>query len=954
MAHLNPRTTQIRHGSPPEEALWFDPVRWSWLVRAWALFLVIASLAEYFEVLQAVLGPWLPSGRVQNPNLWLTVALLLPFVASQVGTGLWLLLLARPQDPSPDEGAAVLGIIAQTGLVRKQLWRRPRLLSRRVAQPHLVSIFGAPFLIMPNRALPYWRHHLGIMDGERAWRAVVRHELGHLEAWDDLLFLPWLFYWISSLALCAIGLYRVVEGRLDWSVALSHLSVVLGLGLLGRYVVRRREAYCDAFAAVVGGAIGDIRSALEVLTGATRHRTALFRFHFDPHSRLEWLRGRGRRFLDMTRVDLGLVALVYLAIGTTPLAKAAFHDSLRLVARALDTATTIAADSLTLLIIAGVSLARGGKRLSWTELAGAAGICVLGKLIHEWLRRGIPSLGGLWLTAFEVAFQVSFYLLPFAVLFVLVSSWSVAFLAEHRVDSTQSLGWIAFVLAIAWRFTDAAPNLLSQAPLSNMISLLQEGHLEQAGSLSWRVLGSYLLVGVAKASLVVTLWIWAALLRQRLRERVCRWCGTSIGGARQSRIELACSRCGLPVFYHQSAFSRPHHSRERRAHRLLLAGIALVAITAAESSNMRAHFASLLLGETIGPAWVPSLGLAPATTPLPLTADAAPAGIESCTFRWRDRAIQDERGDVNVTVHWDSRPRPEWHHQRTLCSFIAREHGPEEGLVSIPDFLTVTRGAENACQFFHQAKRTHMIFWTKVEVPRCEREGLIIARTPYIDSSGEEDWTVIRRRSIAMGAVPLMISSGEIVPDRECASMIRAYTIVAVALLIGLLVLAAIFLRRMFIKSRYGQRSTAAEVSSTQCENPPALAWGLAKNGPRSVMLVERDEKIRCEVIAILAANGFEPVAFYDFDDLLGDTPPIPQATGTVVISTDKTASIEFIAAIRARYPAVKIIGLIPDSLMVTNEQKHEVCVLSKNEFTMAKLIAAIQQARHTECEIHE
>src|SRR5439155_15214018 len=131
-----------------------------------------------------------------------------------------------------------------------------------------------------------------------------------LYGWDDILFFPSMTYLLCGGVVEMLGWWSVATRRLAFRVAFGHalaLGVVLILGL---YLVRRREAFADAFAVATGGTEEPVRLALQT-TAASRPGSAFLRTHFDARRRLAWLEQAGRPFLDATRTDLCLLGLLW-------------------------------------------------------------------------------------------------------------------------------------------------------------------------------------------------------------------------------------------------------------------------------------------------------------------------------------------------------------------------------------------------------------------------------------------------------------------------------------------------------------------------------------------------------------------------------------------------------------------------------------------------------------------
>ncbi len=172
----------------------------------------------------------------------------------------------------------------------------------------LCSVWVRPLLVLPRQGLAYFEHFLG--DADAAFEAVIGHEMGHLESWDHVLFLPWFCYLVGALIpVATLTSIALVTGN-ESSFSLGRLLILALLGFMGFYVMRRREAYCDAYAVVLAKSEVPCRRALQALAHGSLS-SCLPGSHFHAGERLKLLAERGRAFLKLSGVDLVLFALIY-------------------------------------------------------------------------------------------------------------------------------------------------------------------------------------------------------------------------------------------------------------------------------------------------------------------------------------------------------------------------------------------------------------------------------------------------------------------------------------------------------------------------------------------------------------------------------------------------------------------------------------------------------------------
>jgi hypothetical protein len=390
-------------------------------------------------------------------------------------------------------------------------------------------------LVLPDRALLFWNHYLARDEASGAFQAVVRHELGHIEAWDDVLFLPGLSYLVGSWALVGLGAQRALAGRLSVPLVLEHVALLVGLTVALFHVVRRLEAFCDAFAAVTGGSERAIRLALGVLgSNEPRSSTLLPAFHFAFSARLELLRSRGMAFLQMRQGDLILLTILNVSLNGD-LVGAEWGGGLGEVVNAFSTLTIT---SFSFLALAGLLVARRGRGPAWHEFLLPCALLVVAAMTDRVLRQGEDVSFSLALGFIIALAEAIGSVLPLLLFVYVWMRLARAVLASSITDARRDLITAAITVSLA-----VATIRFALQAVAN--------HLGPSGAASGGELGRY---GAAVVfGLVPTkLLLYAGLLlamgaranRMALRFAcVCRYCGAPLASAARAR-HAACSGCG--------------------------------------------------------------------------------------------------------------------------------------------------------------------------------------------------------------------------------------------------------------------------------------------------------------------------------------------------------------------------------------------------------------------------
>jgi hypothetical protein len=540
--------------SPAHEAVaWLDPRRWSALARAHGLFLAFVTLVEFGALVKVVLGPWLPTPRLAD-ELDLPLALaylalfLLPFVSSQVLTGLWLHRNLR----AGDRLEAGVKRIAREALVTAGTpgagFRRPTVCAGRVRQPAVVSVCGLPFLILPATGLALYRHFLG-PQAEAAFRAAVAHEAGHLEAGDDVLFVPWLAYMSTLAALLAFGLFQVSQGLLSGVTVASHLLAVGLLIPLGMYAIRRREAYADSVAVTALGSTVPILAALKTLPSHGQGWFTWLASHFSAARRSQWIAGAGVPFLTLSRLDVSIVALIYFTAGANPFSLAASGGGGLQFEAAMWVREMVGYVLITLFVLTlcGASIARRGNALPVRDVVLASVVCIVGKQLQELLQRGTFSLSQVGYLALSSCGMFVLGGLLFVGMTRLINRWTVCIVGrpggdvQARLVSAAALLTATFAILASLAQTIAMGMMgrigtegaerLAKAPVEEQIAAF--------APILFTVGALWLLQAVAAVGLIA----WTLLKSRGLPPVPCSECGEGNSARAEERLVVTCSRC---------------------------------------------------------------------------------------------------------------------------------------------------------------------------------------------------------------------------------------------------------------------------------------------------------------------------------------------------------------------------------------------------------------------------
>ena len=426
---------------------WIDPRAWASLVRAYALFLTLATANEYNKIVTEIAGPWIVSaGETAKAGIGegsTRIGLfLLPFLFSQLATAFWLLLRVQPHQASSDNRDAVLlatDVLRSSG-VPASGYRGPKILVGRVAQPALVSLAGRPLLLLPRRGLAYFRHYLEER-GDGAFQAAICHELGHLASWDDLFFVPWLCYITAGLIGC--GVLGLSQGQILQPVV-SHVFMLAALLIFSLYVIRRREAYADSYSVLMIGAVHPCQAAISAIRRSPAQVVSWLGTHFNASRRLSLLNSRGRALIQISGIDLVLIACMYFNLSIDPLSLVkpvgAMGAALTTLLQQLG---QLSLEFLMLLMISGCAVVNEGKIPRRRYLAGAALFClsVMGVFdllwAHEFssLFTGVISIG--W--SVKVVFGTASFVLVFRLMF----RWAV-----EQIRPLQKSGAVSVVRSV--------------------------------------------------------------------------------------------------------------------------------------------------------------------------------------------------------------------------------------------------------------------------------------------------------------------------------------------------------------------------------------------------------------------------------------------------------------------------------------------------------------------------
>jgi Zn-dependent protease with chaperone function len=506
---------------------WIDTVKWSWLVKSYGLTLALVTFVEYSNLLGEVLGPWLPNSvgglRIAGALPWLV----LPLLISQLVTTIWLVAVVRIARP-PDEPQVAIAAQAIARHFARPSWRTPRIVVGRVAQPQLTSVLGMPLLILPRSGLALWDHQFGPKRSPDVFAAIIHHEIAHVMAWDDLLFVPWFTYTTCALGIWLAGLVLSISGRFDPFALLGHLVLLVGIGLLGYYVVRRREAHADAFAVVTQGTDDHVRSALSVLAHPVGHH----RFHFRPRERNEWLSSHGRRFLDLDRIDLGLLAMITIVV-QEPFSDLFQNGALKIATNWL---TESAVEVLVILTVAGMAIARNGQIPAWRDFAVTSAVCALGVACYEALTAFMPNMVSVAavFSSLTVGFTVN--VVNLWILIVVVTRWTEGVFAAVAPPVRAHLIYLPIIYVLG-------KSIVERLGKMGFAARTEHGPFRDSPLDFMILLGTYFGAGLlAHGLLLLAIYAWSRRAI-RVNRTTCEVCASEV----RTPIALACPRCGAAL-----------------------------------------------------------------------------------------------------------------------------------------------------------------------------------------------------------------------------------------------------------------------------------------------------------------------------------------------------------------------------------------------------------------------
>lgn len=726
MSDDRPSEARVDHGRP-----WIDPLRWSALVRAHALFLAIVTATEHAKAATDIFAAWLPepSEKLDRQLTYLAI-IALPLALSYVLTGAWLLLhgATRVRDPK------LLSLLDEALAPAKALGRRPRLLTARVAQPLVISIAGVPFLIVARTGDEYFKFQLGQERGPLAFRAVIAHELGHISGWDDLLFFPWFTYLLSASAVVLAGFGLAATDHLAPMVPFSHALRLAGVAAMGVYVVRRREAFSDVFAAITMGSEAPIRFALDALDRGERE-SSLFATHFSFARRRQWLDSRGCAFLNMSRTDLGLFALVYLTMDGNPLSPLLYEGTrLGSITWWFDSLASFALAVLGILAIAGMTLARGGCRLPSRDLIIAATVCFAGKALHDLALAGFVNVLELGISIFSTAMDVMFELVPFVLIVLILRRWSLGILVTSGTDPKERIVFGAMLIAGLKTALETGTRLVFTPSLFEPLlrSFEQDALRRAVADVSFVLIPSFALQG----AFLVGLGLWAYARPDRCRALQCDRCGAHYPGTSPNHpLALICA-CGaslrpdLAIALDQRSTRLPKMSQRTIA---LVAAVALVTFAPVwvhSGSDLESPPEEIQRSiRAIGPVEVMTIGLELPLDPAEKE-ESSKRGFERRWLGRKDKEAERERGPIRVDVHWDT-ARSDWLRRSSICDFIEAEYAERDAVVPVFSSLPLPTETSGSCQFV-DANGNSWSYTAGIAAPRCERHAIVVTRTPFV------------------------------------------------------------------------------------------------------------------------------------------------------------------------------------------------------------------------------
>jgi hypothetical protein len=520
---------------------WLDPVRWSGLARAWALLLMTLTVSAYARAVTQMFAAWIPSGLeiLLQPETatFPALVLVIPYLSSQLMTGLWLLRRARIRKPDATNRCRTIAAVAiedvmQLGLLR----RRPRLAIGRVGQPVVASVFGVRVLVLPDD-LVLWEHLVGD-EAEIAFRGVILHELGHVYVWDDLLNTPWIAYVGCAVAAIGVGFGLAFLGRLPIVEPLRLLIVFAGLALGGVYVVRRRVAFADAFAVVIDRREAPIRAAIGALplrSGAGPHFSAVVRS--------AWLGRAGGPFFESGPLDLALIVAMLVLPGVdAPLGTLSTSlGGIGSMASFVDGLIEMGIRALTLWSLVGLVIARAGRRPPARAFVIALVSWVLIEACYRFITEVGPSIGWSPIPLVNLVLSGLVVDVPAPlVVCIVTTAWASALISSGLVDPRNVISrvvkrfvaWQAIVGAVTaiWMHTTVARMVIDPAFLDANAG---------RGRTFEMLVGAFLLNGIGYGGLLSMLW--SRRSARRVRWVTCDACGAAQPTA--TGLHLTCSRC---------------------------------------------------------------------------------------------------------------------------------------------------------------------------------------------------------------------------------------------------------------------------------------------------------------------------------------------------------------------------------------------------------------------------
>ncbi|AGP34592.1 M48 family metalloprotease [Sorangium cellulosum] len=796
---------------------WLDPLRWTGLVSAYALLLLVFTLRIYTDLVTDVFAPWFPEVRPGDPSsrgIAIGAWLLIPFVAGQIVTLGWLLSCVRwraPKDAEHQDSKEAREIVDKTmkqDLSAAGVWRRPIVLWGRVTHPHLVSVFGKAVLLLPAGGTWFFHQYAPTRNYRAAprdaFRAVLQHELGHLKMWDDLLFGQWYVYFFASALAWLAGVLLLALGRVELTVLLRHTVLLSGLAALGAYVMRRREAYCDSFAVALSGSEEPIRTALDSLNtsrgvhGSPRRWPLLdrLRAHSNPARRLSLLEGRGRPFVAVSRWDFALIAFYFVFIPSTPFASLGVEEAGRLgeaFGLGIDVVVKMAVDVLVVLVIAGATLAREGRAPVFRELAAATLIAIA----IRWLVGLFGSVGiSIALVGHSLvrALTSGLFVSVFMAMVFLVSRLCRRFLLERREPVHQRLRWTAALIAAFFPIFGAVLGLLMSMKfaenLTSAIPIACQPDPDSPAGVSGSDFGLLVLfvIVLGGAGFTVALLL-GALGGPKPVPIKCPSCGHSI----PVPAPFACPACHYllrsDVGFVPGDTPKPRGPDRSRRAMLVLAAAALFVLVMKmldpSSSSFESIRASAL--RSLGPVRLNAMcfdvsNAAPRTRNM----DGRVEVTES--WRWLEESKQNSLGDARVSVLFQPRD-PTWLRQASACDFVDHVFKDDHLVRPLPNNTTVYIDQAAECVFYDITGK-RWAYHARIHTLRCDRQAMTVVRLPYTES--DETESDERPKLVAHGvARSASLDPALFDDDGQCAALISSVAPGSLWALLGLTALAS-------------------------------------------------------------------------------------------------------------------------------------------------------------------